>query len=79
MHKRPYTTAEKAAIVAKGEARLGEQHFFGHGDTAPTQKSVVAFEDAVAEAENKFHDQYTELFAKALANLRTSRDLKRAE
>jgi hypothetical protein len=79
MHKRPYTAAEKAAIVAKGEARLGVQHFFGHTPVVSTPKSVVALETAIEDAENKFHEQYTVLFAKAIANLRTGKDVRRKE
>lgn len=28
---RPYTREEKATVVSKGEARLGREHFIGHG------------------------------------------------
>jgi hypothetical protein len=30
--KHPYTKAEKAAVVARGERRIGEQHFYGGGN-----------------------------------------------
>lgn len=32
--KKVYTAQEKAVVVAKGETRLGKQHFFGHGDAS---------------------------------------------
>jgi hypothetical protein len=49
MQKR-YTSEEKAKITAKGEARLGKQHFFGFDSTtiAPVvmekEEYVVSYE-----------------------------------
>jgi hypothetical protein len=76
MVRQPYTAAEKERIVAKGEARLGLQHFIGHSAVVSTQKSVVSLENAIVDAEDKLHFEYTELFAKAVANLRTSQELR---
>jgi hypothetical protein len=77
MNRRPYTLEEKTRIVAKGEARLGVQHFFGHSVVVPTRKAVVNLENAIVDVEDKLHSEYTELFAKAVANLQLGDDLRR--
>jgi hypothetical protein len=77
MNRKPYTTAEKAAIVAKGEVRLGKQHFCGHATEPITPVAVLqTLEEKVEDEETKFHAMYTDLFAKAITNLRDGRDLR---
>jgi len=77
MNRKPYTAEEKARIAAKIEARLGNQHFFGH-TTEPIAPVTVlqTLEEKVEEQEAKFHALYTDLFAKAIANLRDGRNLR---
>ena len=77
MVRQPYTAAEKARIVAKGEARLGKQHFFGVNEVIPAVRVLETLEQKVEDAEDKFHTLYTQAFAKAVANLRNSQDLRR--
>jgi hypothetical protein len=77
MVKKPYTAEEKARIVAKGEARLGKQHFFGFGEVAPAVKVLETLEQRVEDAEDKFHAIYTQAFAKAIINLQSSQNLGR--
>jgi glutathionylspermidine synthase len=77
MERKSYTTAEKARIVARGEARLGVQHFFDVTKTVPVVKSLETLDQQIEKAEDKFHDMYTQAFAKAIANLRSSQDLRR--
>jgi len=82
MEKKPYTAAEKARIVAKGEARLGIHNFFDGTKTIPVGKAVRTIEileHKVENAEDMFHKMYTELFAKAVANLRSSQNLRRIQ
>jgi len=76
MVRQPYTAAAKARIVAKGEARLGVQHFFGVNEIVPAVEVLETLEQKVEKAEEKFHAMYTELFAKAVANLRISQELR---
>jgi hypothetical protein len=77
MAKQPYTAAEKARIVAKGEARLGAQHFIGLTEIIPATQVLETLEKKVEDAESKFHAMYVDLFAKAVANLKSSQDLRR--
>lgn len=77
MARKPYTEVEKATIVAKGEARLGQQHFFGVSKAIAPIEVLQTLEEKVEEAEENFHKMYTTLFAKAVANLKSSQDLKR--
>lgn len=77
MERKPYTAEEKARIVARGEARLGKQHFFGH-TTEPIApvRVLQTLEEKVEDEEAKFHAMYTDLFAKAVSSLQDGRDLR---
>ena len=77
MAHKPYTAAEKARIVAKGEARLGRQYFVGEHKVIPSAQVLEVLEQKVEDAESRFHNLYTQAFAKAIINLRSSQDLRR--
>ena len=77
MNHKPYTAEEKARIVAKGEARLGAHYFIGTTEKVVTSQVLETLEQKIEDAEDKFHKMYTHLFAKAIANLRSSQDLQR--
>jgi len=72
-----YTKEEFDKIVAKGEARLGRQHFFGISNSVPVVQVLETLEQKLDSTEEKFHDLYSSLFAKAVANLNNSQDLRR--
>ena len=74
-----YTVAEKARIVARGESRLGVQHFVGVTEVVPAVQLIETLEQKVERAEEKFHALYTQAFAKAIINLRSSKDLWRIQ
>jgi hypothetical protein len=76
MAHKPYTAAEKARIVAKGEARLGNQHFIGMTEVVPEVQVLETSEQKAEKAQAKFHAMYTDLFAKAITNLQDGRDLR---
>jgi hypothetical protein len=77
MNRKPYTVEEKAVIVARGEAKLGKQHFFGHVTEPIAPVTVLqTLEEKVEDEEAKFHAMYTDLFAKAIVNLRNGQDLR---
>ena len=76
MAHKPYTAAEKARIVAKGEARLGNQHFIGVIEV-PVIEVLETLEQKIEKSEEKFHAMYTHAFAKAIANLKSGQDLRR--
>jgi hypothetical protein len=76
-HYERMNTTEKARIVAKGEARLGQQYFFGYSGKNSGKQIFQTVDQLLETEQEKFHAMYTNLFAKAVANLKSSQNLKR--
>ena len=70
---------EKSRIVAKCETRLGVQYFFSPIKVVPSVQVLQILEQKIETAEEKFHKMYTHLFAKAIANIKSSQDLQRIQ